>query len=35
MVDFIKKFEVGKVAALLFLLYVIYNTSEVATNFVG
>ena len=25
MVDFIKKFEVGKGTALLFLVYVIYN----------
>ena len=29
MVDFIKMFEVGKVTALLFLLQVIYNNSEV------
>ena len=35
MVDFIKIFEVGKVTALLFLLYVPYNKSEVETNFVG
>ena len=35
MVDFIKMFEVGKAAALLFLLYVIYNKSEVETNFFG
>ena len=35
MVDFIKMFEVGKVTALLFLLQVIYNKSEVETNWVG
>ena len=35
MVDFIKKFEVGKVTALLFLLQVIYNKSEVDISWVG
>ena len=35
MVDFIKMFEVGKVTALLFLLYVIYNKYEVEANFIG
>ena len=35
MVDFIKMFEVGKVTALLFLLQVFYNKSEVETSWVG
>ena len=35
MVDFIKIFELGKVTALLFLLYVIYNNVEVETNLFG
>ena len=35
MVDFIKMFEVGKVTALLFVLQVIYNISEVETGWVG
>ena len=32
MVDFIKKFEVGKVTAWLFLLQVTYNKSEFETG---
>ena len=35
MVDFIKKFEVGKGTVLLFLVYVFYNKAEVEANFIG